>query len=162
MSCMACKRSAVRARLAPPRSKPEFERLTGEPSPSEGHSEGQDPSETGRLTSDDAELCRHLDQKRFPDVQEVTSCCKVGFRKDRTRCGLRNLISCLVPSGEWWSSAAWAAVIRRSRGRATGVTSRPIRRVVLPFAGLVARGLMGSGSPRQVLPQAARFPRSAR
>ena len=53
---MACKRSAVRARLAPPGSDTEFEHGTDERFPLEGHSEGQDPSEAGRLTSDDAEL----------------------------------------------------------------------------------------------------------
>jgi hypothetical protein len=39
-------------------------------------------------------------------------------------------------------------------------SAHPVASCYLP--GLVARGLMGSGSPRQVLPQAARFPRSAR
>ena len=53
---MACKRSAVRARLAPPRSDPEFERRTVERSPREGHSEGQDPQEGGRLASDNASI----------------------------------------------------------------------------------------------------------
>src|ERR1035438_1152404 len=53
---MACKRSAVRARLAPPRSEIFSERRTGEHFALEGHSEGQDPPEAGRLTSDDAEI----------------------------------------------------------------------------------------------------------
>ena len=51
------------------------------------------------------------DEWRLCDVQEVTSCGKAGFQESRTRCGLRNLISSLVPPGEWWSPEAWAAVM---------------------------------------------------
>jgi hypothetical protein len=53
---MACKRSAVRARLAPPRSEIEFESKTGERGPREGHSEGQDPPDDGRLASGNASI----------------------------------------------------------------------------------------------------------
>jgi hypothetical protein len=49
---MACKRSAVRARLAPLRSDTEIRMQNRCAFPSEG----QDPSEAGRLTSDDAEI----------------------------------------------------------------------------------------------------------
>jgi hypothetical protein len=38
-----------------------------------GHSEGQDPPEAGRLTSDDAGIVSPPDQQSLRDVQEVTS-----------------------------------------------------------------------------------------
>ena len=44
-------------------------------------------------------LCRHLDQQRFRDVQEVIGCGEAGFREDRTRCGLRNSHQLPGPAG---------------------------------------------------------------
>jgi hypothetical protein len=35
-------------------------------------------------------LCRHRDQQRFRDVQQVTCCGKAGVREDRTGCRLQN------------------------------------------------------------------------
>jgi hypothetical protein len=79
--------------------------------PSERHSEGQDPPEAGRLTSDDAELVspprptalsrrsrgHWLRQGGLPGAQLPAVC--------------GTLTWYLVQPGEWWSRGAWAAVI---------------------------------------------------
>ena len=70
--------------------------------------------------------CRHLDQQRFRDVQEVTSCGRAGFREDRTRCGLRNP-HYLPGAAGGVVVVAWS-VSRghiETPGSATGLTSRP-------------------------------------
>ncbi len=99
---MACKRSAVRARLAPPGSDTEFEHGTDERFPLEGHSEGQDPSEAGRLTSDDAELVPPR------DVQEVTSCGRGGFPG-----GLNSLRAAEPSSVAWCRRGSGGSRLRR-------------------------------------------------
>jgi hypothetical protein len=77
---MACKRSAVRARLlhlfrGKIRTQNRWALL------SEGHSEGQDPPEAGRLTSDDAELVPPPQtNSAFATFKRSLAAAKAGFR----------------------------------------------------------------------------------
>ena len=65
-------------------------------------------------------LCRHPDQQRFRDVQEVTGCGKAGFREScELAAGYGTLISCLVPPVEW-RLVAWGV------GRGHIERSRPV------------------------------------
>jgi hypothetical protein len=72
-------------------------------------------------------LCRHLDQQRFRDVQEVTSCGKASLRENRTRCGLRNPHQLPGAAGGVVVVVAWGVGRghREISGSVTGLMSRP-------------------------------------
>jgi hypothetical protein len=44
-------------------------------------------------------LCRHLDQQRFRDVQEVASCGRAAFESTELAAGCGTRISCLGAAG---------------------------------------------------------------
>jgi hypothetical protein len=91
---MACKRSAVRARLAPPRSDTEIRTLNRRAFVPEGHSEGQDPPEAGRLTSDDAEIAAQLRASRaFATFKRSPVAAKRASERTELAAGCGTLIS---------------------------------------------------------------------
>src|ERR1035438_2067849 len=68
-----------------------------------GHSEGQDPSEAGRLTSDDAEIVSPSGPTAL-SRRSGGHQLRQGGASERTElaAGCGTLISCVVPPGEWW------------------------------------------------------------
>jgi hypothetical protein len=77
--------------------------------PSERHSEGQDPPEAGRLTSDEAEIVSPPRSTALSQRSRGHQLWRGGFLEDRTRCGLRN--PHLVPG------AAGGVVVASDQGK---------------------------------------------